>query len=229
MDSNYRRRTRARRGGGPPASGGGDGGDGGGGVGREKAYSDDYNDRACAALLKYKRVAGFVLGAGGGGAEAGGTGRRAGKTAAHSDHVDVDVDVDVVAGPSPEDIVGWLDARLLDKNIPPLYRTGLRPEHALVVLETLLRGGGGGGRDVAEAARTSVAFGGLGEAIVREIVVSEASRRGGDAGGARGESADRNLEEAPAEVAEAVAAMFGEGQGQGLGQDKSQRGPWRQK
>lgn len=223
MDSAYRRRrTRSRRDGGAPAnvSGGGDSSGGGGGGGREKAYSDDYNDRACATLLKYKRVAGFVLGAGAGGREAGDTR----KSAADVAHVDV-------AGPCPEDIVRWLDARLLDKNIPPLYRTGLRPEHAPVVLETLMRsGGGGGGTGIAGATRTSVALGGLEEAVVREIVVGEASRAGGES-----ESADTGVEGAPAEVAEAVAAMFGEGQGQGGGegqdqdQAQPQRGPWQQK
>lgn len=238
--ANRRRRTRARsRSDGASASdddgsGGDDDGDG-----REKTYSDDYNDRACAALLKYKRVAGFVLGAGGWGREAGrARKKRSGGVAADGDFGDVgDVgDVDA-SGPSPEDIVEWLDARLLDKNIPPLYRTGLKPEHAPLVVETLLRSGGSG-RGVAEAERVSVAFGGLGEAVVREIVVGEASRRAGgegEAGGEdEGESADRGVEDAPSEVAEAVAAMFGEGQsrdegqdqGQVQDQDQPQRGPW---
>lgn len=246
MDPAYRRRKSARRSGDTSAGGGGGGsgdddGDGGsGGSGREKTYSDDYNDRACAALLKYKRVAGFVLGAGGGGREAREDGGAGGKLArkvvtevdvsdVHNAHARVAEPSLSISSPSPEDIVEWLDARLLDKNIPPLYRTGLRPEHAPLVLETLSRGGGG--RSVAEAAgvsgRTSSAFGGLGEAVVREIVVGEASRRDGHEGGAGGESG--GVEEAPAEVAEAVAAMFGEGKGQVQDQDQPQRGPWQQK
>lgn len=37
----------------------------------------------------------------------------------------------------PEALAPWLDERLLDKNIPPLVRFGLRPEHASLVIETM--------------------------------------------------------------------------------------------
>lgn len=218
MDAEHRRRTRARRSGGGSGSDGGgiaaDGGNGGstggdggnGGGGREKTYSDDYNDRACAVLLKYNRVAGFILGGGGGGdREDSGTGTGNRRKASGG------------GGPSPEDIVEWLDARLLDKNVPPLYRMGLKPEHAPSVVGALLRGGGGG-----KAGGGCSALGGLREAVVMEIVVGEASRRDGDGGGdGRGEA-----EGAPTEVAAAIAAMFGEGQGQ---DGPTQRGPWQQK
>lgn len=40
-------------------------------------------------------------------------------------------------GSDPEDIVPWLDARLLDKNVPPLYQAGLRPEHVDIVVGTM--------------------------------------------------------------------------------------------
>ena len=131
------------------------GGDGGGTGGRGSSYADDYNDRACAALLKYRRVAGFITG---GQQQQQHQERRREESSA----------------PSPEDIAPWLDERLIDKNIAPLYRMGLRPEHVDCVVETLLRGergvGDGGGGD---------AFGGLGEARVRRIVADEATRRDG--------------------------------------------------
>lgn len=91
---------------------------------------------------------------------------------------------------APEDIVSWLDARLLDKNVAPLYRTGLRPEHVSSILEeVLLQGGEEGG-------------GGLGEATVREIVVAEATRRGSISGAAaqQGEAGGRVQEEVEVEV-----------------------------
>ncbi|CAM9901961.1 unnamed protein product [Ectocarpus sp. 4 AP-2014] len=223
MDPAYHRRNRARRhtaggadnpdrtGGGDDAGSGSGSGDGSGG-GREKVYSDDYNDRACAVLLKYQRVAGFVLGAGE--QDGGGTGRRRAGT-------------NPGAAPSPEDIVEWLDERLLDKNVAPLYRTGLRPEHVQPVLETLFGGGGGGGgnRDGGEKAAL-LAFGGLGEAAVRSIVAGEAGRR--DAGSSRGGEREKEVEGVSAEAAAVVSSMSGDGEGP-PGREAPQTGPWQKK
>ncbi|CAM9685360.1 unnamed protein product [Ectocarpus sp. 12 AP-2014] len=233
MDPAYHRRNRARRhtaggadnpdrtGGGDDAggdsgprpsandgSGSGSGGDGGGG-GREKVYSDDYNDRACAVLLKYQRVAAFVLGAGE--QDGGGTGRRRAGT-------------NPGAAPSPEDIVEWLDERLLDKNVAPLYRTGLRPEHVQPVLETLLSGGSGS-RDSGEKA-TLWTFVGLGEATVRSIVAGEAGKR--DPGSSRGGEQAPEVEEMSAEAAAVVSSMSGDGEGP-PGREAPQTGPWQKK
>ncbi|CAM9362928.1 unnamed protein product [Ectocarpus fasciculatus] len=231
MDPAHHRRNRARhhtaagadnsdrRGGGGDSdarssASGGDTGSGGGG-GREKVYSDDFNDRACAVLLKYQRVAGFVLG--GAGEQDGGTGRR--KPGANPG-----------AAPSPEDIVEWLDERLLDKNVAPLYRTGLRPEHVQPVLETLLSGSSGGGeggsRDSGEKAAL-LAFGGLGEAVVRAIVAGEAGRR--EAGSSRGGERGEEVVRLSAESAAAVSSMFGD-DGEGPpGGETTQTGPWQKK
>ncbi|CBJ30835.1 Similar to Iron-containing Alcohol Dehydrogenase [Ectocarpus siliculosus] len=236
MDPAYHRRNRARRqtaagADNPDRTGGGDdaGGDsgtrpsandgsgsgsdgGGGGGGREKVYSDDYNDRACAVLLKYQRVAGFVLGAGE--QDSSDTGRRRAGT-------------NPGAAPSPEDIVEWLDERLLDKNVAPLYRTSLRPEHVQPVLETLLSGGGGGGdsRDGGEKAAL-LAFGGLGEAAVRSIVAGEAGRR--DAGSSSGGEREKEVKGLSAEAAAVVSSMSGDGEGP-LGREAPQTGPWQKK
>lgn len=234
MDPAYHRRNRARRhtaGGAdnPDRTGGGDdaGGDSGSRPsandgsgsgsgstdgGREKVYPDDYNDRACAVLLKYQRVAGFVLGAGE--QDDGGTGRRRAGT-------------NPGAAPSPEDIVEWLDERLLDKNVAPLYRTGLRPEHVQPVLETLLSGGGGdgGNRDGGEKAAL-LAFGGLGQAAVRSIVAGEAGRR--DAGSSRGGEREKEVEGVSAEAAAVVSSMSGDVEGP-PGREAPQTGPWQKK
>lgn len=187
-----------------------DGSGSGGGGGREKVYSGDYNDRACAVLLKYQRVAGFVLGAG---EQDGGTGRRkpGGKNSG-------------AAAPSPEDIVEWLDERLLDKNVAPLYRTGLRPEHVQPVLETLLSGGGGS-RDSSEKAALFV-LGGLEEAAVRAIVAGEAGR--GEAVSSRGGERAQEVEEISEEAAAVVSSMFGDGEGP-QGRETTQTGPWQKK
>ncbi|CAM9400666.1 unnamed protein product [Ectocarpus sp. 6 AP-2014] len=232
IDPAYHRRNRARRQTAPGAdnpdrTGGGDdaGGDSGsrpsandgsgsgsGGGGREKVYSDDYNDRACAVLLKYQRVAGFVLGAGE--QDGSGTGRRR-------------VGTNPGAAPSPEDIVEWLDERLLDKNVPPLYRTSLRPEHVQPVLETLLSGGGGGdSRDGGEKAAL-LAFGGLGEAAVRSIVAGEAGRRDAGSSSSGGER-EKEVEGLSAEAAAVVSSMSGDGEGP-LDREAPQTGPWQKK
>lgn len=128
----------------------------GGGVdGDSRASSEeDRYARACAALLKYRRVAKFVTG---------------------DDK-----------GSAPEAIVGWLDARLLDKNVASLYRAGLRPEHAVPVVEALREGAGRAMDGEGQA------FGGLGEDMVMAIVLGEAApRKDGDGttGGAGGEGA----------------------------------------
>lgn len=98
------------------------------------AAKPDDDNYACAALLKYRRVASFMTASG---------------------------------RSTPEDMVSWLDARLMDKNIAPLYRTGLRPEHVPSIVEEVSLQGGG-----------EESLGGLGEAAVRTIVVAEATRRG---------------------------------------------------
>ena len=112
--------------------------------------ADERYDRACAALLKYRRVAGFV------------TGGRGSKG------------VEDKNGSAPEEIVGWLDARLLDKNVPPLYLAGLRPEHAAAVVDTMSNEG-----FIEEADGKSQGRGGgrLGANAVRAIVEGESTRR----------------------------------------------------
>lgn len=110
------------------------------------SVEDEYNDRACAALLKYRRVAEFVVGGQGG------------------------TEKKPSAPPGPEDIASWLDERLLDKNIDPLHRSGLRPEHVPSIMETL--------RAQGQADGEGVLFGGLTEDAVRAMIVTEATRRG---------------------------------------------------
>lgn len=53
----------------------------------------------------------------------------------------------------PEDIAPWMDARLLDKNIPPLFQFGLRPELVPVALAELENGMGGAAFAPAAAGR----------------------------------------------------------------------------
>lgn len=147
------------------------------------SYEDDCHDRACAALLKYKRVAGFVTGGGG---------RGEGK------------------GSTPEDIVLWLDERLLDKNIAPLYRAGLRPDHVSSILEALSHGGGG-------MRNGEAMFGGLGEASVRKVVVGEATRRDGNERADRTDGGSAGVERVEVEEVSVMSA------------GPTQTGPWQQK
>lgn len=98
---------------------------------------------------------------------------------------------------APEDIAPWIDERLLDKNIPPLFSAGLRLELVSGAMAEL--GGMGGGVKVAGTSEDGGAFGrGLDEERLRAIVEGEATRRpegrqwrgggqGDTAGGGRGE------------------------------------------
>lgn len=115
------------------------------GGGSPPAAKRDDDNYACAALLKYRRVASFMTASG---------------------------------RSTPEDMVSWLDARLMDKNIAPLYRTGLRPEHVPSIVEEILLQGGG-----------EESLGGLDEATVSMIVVAEATRWG--SGGSAQAEAER--------------------------------------
>lgn len=118
---------------------------------------EERNDRARAVLLKYWRLASIVIKA-----STGGDGSDRNRQSSSSET-------------TPEDMVTWLDERLLDKNIDPLYRTGLRPDHMPGIMEALLAGGEQA--MTAAGVGTADVWGGLGEEAVKTIISSEATRR----------------------------------------------------
>lgn len=143
----------------------------------EDVNADERYDRARAALLKFRRVSRFVLAAGG------------------DDAVIADTDKDrKKEGSDPEDIVSWLDARLLDKNVPPLYQAGLRPEHVDIVVDTMaLERGRVVEADGQHRAQNLGAWDAFREdGVVRSIVEGESARRRGASGanGVVGEAAE---------------------------------------
>lgn len=132
----------------------------------EDVDADERYDHACAALLKLRRVSRFVLAAGGDDA-----------VIADSDDKD-----SKKKGSDPEDIVPWLDARLLDKNVPPLYQAGLRPEHVAFVVDTMaLERGRVVDVDGKYRARNWGVWDAFREdVVVRSIVEGESARRRGN-------------------------------------------------
>lgn len=88
------------------------------------------------------------------------------------------------AGAAPEEMVQWLDECLLDKNIPPLCQSGLRPGHVSTALQ-ILRGESGG-----DAGTGSTGLWNFDEEIMERILLEEALTRTGSRSRTRASKGD---------------------------------------